>query len=136
MTCSSSVRAVDQHFEPRGLTYGAFAYQVQETEGRPMYHRDVRRFRSPAERRRVLERERDQRIADADRRREEEQREQRRRLVEYEARRLASMTPEQIAVQQAELAGLYKQLAEERRRHQEWLDRRQAERRTSMTSGT
>ena len=101
-----------------------------------MYKRDARRFRSPAERRRVLERERDQRIADAERRREEEERERQQRLVEYEARRIASMTPEQIAAEKAKLDRLYEQVAEERRRHQEWLDRRQAERRTSMTSGT
>jgi hypothetical protein len=82
---------------------------------------DPRRKRmSPLAYNRLIERERDERIADSDRRREAEQRDFNEK-IELE---LAARTPEQIAQDDAELARLDAKAAEERLRQEEWLDRR------------
>ena len=98
------------------------------------YQIDPRRQRmSPLAYRRIAERERDQRIEAAEMRREAEQR----KFNEEIERELAARTPGQIAEHDAELARLDANAAVQRRQHEDWLDRRRAERLSpNWTGGT
>ena len=93
----------------------------------------TRKTRRPAFKTREQE-ERENRALDARLARQDAERQQ--RLDSMIAEHQASLTPAQAQHAAAELAKLHAKAADESSRQREWLDRRNAERLTSWTSGT